>query len=169
MAQVQHQYSKVVKNVVCLQQQMQAAQWPGAVVISQGGPSFVTAVVTDDAQPDPGAFVLAYSDPATLTVTSSKPVGSFGLPSASADGVDKHLMTIQAVNPADGSPSTWSGVVLVQPKAPIGISPTQVQVTNGVGTFEVGPSTIPGEFDLSLKDQADTAGWSRIQTRVAFL
>lgn len=172
MAQAYFKFDKVIQMPGYLQKQMREAQWPGAVVAYQGTPTHCTTVVVDDAQPDPTAVVDAYSDPAVMTVSSNKPEGPFGLPTADADDSDTHTMTIQMVDPITKAPVSWSGNAVVQPKSPIMVAPTTVAITNGVGSFVLGPSGIPGEFDIYLKLQSDTgpnAGWSRIQTRVAFM
>lgn len=169
MSQINRTFAnKTIKSVPYLQSQMQAAQWPGAVVASceSAPPSCVT--VTDSLQPDPTAFVAAYVDPAVITATSNKPVGASGFPQGLANGVDTQTISIQLKDPYTGGDVGGTPTILAYPQSPLVVSSTSVALVNGAGTFTAGPTTTPGLYTISLKYSTDMTNYSYITIKIAF-
>jgi hypothetical protein len=163
-----YKINREISNIGALRSQLIANGWAGASVLYCALPMQCVTVQVADAAPDPTAFVTAFVDPATISADSNKPDGPFGHSQGNADGVDFQTITIQMLDRLGGSPLNWNGSVLVQPQGPIQRSPAIVPVVNGVGTFTVGPTTIPGEYDLFLQIQGDTEGYSRYRLHLSF-
>lgn len=163
-----YKVDREVANLAALRSQLIAGGWTNAAVLYCAEPSKCVTVHVDDAAPDPTSFITAYVDPAVITTSSDHPGGPFGHHQGDADGVDFQTVTIQMVDPKTGAPVGWNGNIIVQPQGPIQRSPAIVAVANGVGTFTVGPTTIPGEYDLFLQIQGDSVGYSRFRLHLSF-
>lgn len=159
---------KLITNVAALQSTLVDNGFSGAIVQSvfEATPPYVIIYV-DDSADDPSDFIDSYQDQPLISATSNRPMGPFGHYQADADGIDKHIVTIQML---DGEEQLvdWDGNILVQPLSPVTISTNTVIITNGTGTFEVGPTSLPGEYDLYLQVQGDSEGWSRHRLHLSF-
>lgn len=123
--------------------------------------------VPDEAA-DPTTLILDFVEPPTISATSNKPMGPFRHYQGVADGVDAQTVTVQMLNPDGSNNTTWNGAVLAQPLSPITVVSTTVNITNGVGTFVVGPTTMPGEYDFYMQIQGDTIGYSFYRLHLSF-
>jgi hypothetical protein len=72
-----------------------------------------------------------------------------------ANGKDVHTITVQKVNLVGDNITTGSETVDVIASVPIQLSTAQIVLTNGAGSFEVGPSNRAGEGIITCKDSAE--------------
>jgi hypothetical protein len=159
---------KAIGDCDFCQQMLRDNGYHGAIVAcAESVPSVVT-VYTDDNSPDPTAFINAYAEPPLLNATSDHPDGPFGHAQGNADGLDTQLITVITVDAVTKQPKSWSGNVLVQPMSPIMVNPKIVPIVNGIGTFRVGPTPVPGEYDIYIQRQGDTVGTSRFRLHLMF-
>lgn len=163
------QVNKLITNAGALQTSLRSNGFTQAVVVTCPTETVPRVIIHQaDGSVDPSMFIAAYTDPPRISALSDKLIGPFNLPQANADGVDKHIVTIQTLDPITGSPVSWNGVVMALPHHPMHLNTNTINIVNGVGTFEAGPETIPGEYDVFLQLQEDTLGWSRFTIHVAF-
>lgn len=160
--------NKRVTNVAYLQDQLLANGFTGAIPSSQGSTPPKVYVYENDGAPNPTAFVNTYVDPNVITLSSNAPIGSFGLPQVAPDGVATQTITVRMKDPYTGQNVNESLTVVVAPSFPITVIPTTVAVVNGVGSFVVGPTTVAGRYNITVRRQGDTQGWSQVAIMIAF-
>lgn len=145
---------KFFLDVEALRLYLVAAGFPSAEVICKadngaGSPCTVVSVATGD----PTVAVNAYVDPGIITVLSNKPLGPDGVPETDGNGVDTFTITIQKKDSL-GNNMTGTETINVQPKQLITISASSVDLVAGVGTVDVGPTTLQGELAVDFVDAA---------------
>lgn len=157
--------AKPVKDVAGLQEKLAADGFQLDGVVSS---LTETRVWLKDAETkDPTPVVLAWADLPILTVSSDKPAGPGGVPEASADGVDKHTLTIKKVNPATGATVPGSEQLQVLPSQFVSLSASKPVLSGGQVAVEVGPSQMAGEVDVKVYDPAGNL--APVQLRLRFV
>jgi len=157
--------AKPTKDVVGLQKKLEADGFQLDGVVSS---LTETRVWLKDAETkDPTPVVLAWADLPILTVSSNKPAGPGGIPEASADGVDKHILTIKKVNPATGAVVPGSEQLQILPSQFVSLSSAKPVLVAGQVMVEVGPSQMAGEVDVKVYDPAGNLGKTQLRLRFA--
>lgn len=165
---MQYTINKAIGNSAALRSQLLAGGWSEVALVTGMLPSPYVLVSVGNGDPNPTAFVNAYVDPPVISAVSNKAIGPFGHYQANADGVDTQVITVQMKNAVTGQNVSWNGNLIVQPMTPIAISSNTIAVVNGVGTFTVGPTTVPSEYDILVQLQSDTVGYTRYRLHLSF-
>ena len=162
---MRYEITKSVSNLLALRAWLLAQDVSFMTLMSDDTKVWVDVADND---PDPTSAVEAFVEPPAITATSDKVLGPFRHYQGSADGVDTQTITIQMKNSDGTDNSDWDGSVLAQPLSPIQVTPATVTITDGVGTFAVGPTSLPGEYDLYMLIQGDTVGYSWYRLHLSF-
>lgn len=162
---MRYQYNRVVSNLGSLRAYLASNGYSSFALFNNATTLWVDIL---DNSPDPTTFVTAFVEPPTISAASDHSMGPFMHYQGIANGSDVQTITIQMLNPDGSNNTTWGGNVLVQPLSPVQVSQVTVAVVNGVGTFTVGPTTMPGEYDLYMLLQGDNTGYSWYRMHLSF-
>jgi hypothetical protein len=160
--------NKVIGNPLALRSKLLAGGWSMAALVTGAQLPGYVLVSVGDVDPDPTAFVNAYVDPPVISAVSNKAVGPFGHYQASANGADTQIITIRMKDAVTGLNVPWGGNLIIQPMTPISISSNTIAIVNGAGTFTVGPTSVPSEYDIWVQLQTDTVGYTRYRLHLSF-
>lgn len=88
----------------------------------------------------------------TLAMVSNAPLDFEGIPTVRANGVAMHTITISKKDLAGNPVPVGTESVFVRSTAPVARSASTVVLAAGVGTFTVGPSSLPVDLELFAVD-----------------
>jgi hypothetical protein len=157
---------KRIYNTLLLKNSLAEAKFNTIGVSFLDGTIPITFVHLDDTETkNPTSFVMRWKEPPRISLKSDKSFGPDGVPEAKSDGVDLHILTIDAIDVLTNEKSRQRVKVQLVPSQLIKLVPTKIEISTGSGTSKLGPSMLSGDMQVKVIDMDHPSNSSELSIR----